>query len=129
MIKYSEQTVAPFYFLQAEFQRLFDKVKKMEPKNSRSRPERPNRPPPATHPLEPKVASRDSKVVQISGDQLKDAVSSAELALVEFYAPWCGHCKVRVRVRVRVKVRARARVRVRVTGMTLSTEKLSFECA
>jgi hypothetical protein len=69
----------------------------MEPKNARRelRPERPK-----SSLGYSKAASRDSKVVQTSGDHLKDAVSSAELALVEFYAPWY-----------------------------LYFEKLSFECA
>jgi len=36
----------------------------------------------------------DSKVVQLSGSGEFDRVlSRSRVALVEFYAPWCGHCK------------------------------------
>lgn len=41
-------------------------------------------------------ASNDSKasdVVVLTGETFADFVSENPLALVEFYAPWCGHCK------------------------------------
>lgn len=34
-----------------------------------------------------------SDVVVLSGDNFESVVSENPLVLVEFYAPWCGHCK------------------------------------
>ncbi|EPZ33204.1 Thioredoxin-like fold domain-containing protein [Rozella allomycis CSF55] len=34
-----------------------------------------------------------SDVVQLTGDTFKDFITSEANALVEFYAPWCGHCQ------------------------------------
>lgn len=38
--------------------------------------------------------SKNSKVVQLTADNFKKLViDSDDLWMVEFYAPWCGHCK------------------------------------
>merc|ERR1711887_174926 len=34
-----------------------------------------------------------SDVLELSDETFKDGVSGKEIMLVEFYAPWCGHCK------------------------------------
>eukprot|EP00271_Cylindrocystis_brebissonii_P009387 TRINITY_DN241_c0_g1_i1.p1 TRINITY_DN241_c0_g1~~TRINITY_DN241_c0_g1_i1.p1 ORF type:complete len:455 (-),score=83.18 TRINITY_DN241_c0_g1_i1:550-1914(-) len=37
--------------------------------------------------------SAHSDVVQLTPETLQDAISPDTVTLVEFYAPWCGHCK------------------------------------
>ncbi|EER20451.1 protein disulfide isomerase, putative [Perkinsus marinus ATCC 50983] len=39
------------------------------------------------------AAESESKVHQLTDDNLEDFVKNHKYALVKFYAPWCGHCK------------------------------------
>lgn len=39
------------------------------------------------------VASGASEVTSLTKDTFKDYIKDNELALIKFFAPWCGHCK------------------------------------
>lgn len=39
------------------------------------------------------VAPEDSAVVKLTSETFEDFIKENSLALVEFFAPWCGHCK------------------------------------
>ncbi|KAF4698464.1 hypothetical protein FOZ63_014168, partial [Perkinsus olseni] len=39
------------------------------------------------------AAEKESKVHQLTDDNMEDFVKTHKYALVKFYAPWCGHCK------------------------------------
>ncbi|EEQ97646.1 protein disulfide isomerase, putative [Perkinsus marinus ATCC 50983] len=39
------------------------------------------------------AAESESKVHQLTDDNMEDFVKGHKYALVKFYAPWCGHCK------------------------------------
>ncbi|GEQ69555.1 hypothetical protein JCM33374_g3227 [Metschnikowia sp. JCM 33374] len=42
---------------------------------------------------EPAIASPDSAVLQLTAENFKQSLEENPLMLVEFFAPWCGHCK------------------------------------
>ncbi|KAM9895523.1 hypothetical protein OXX79_008032, partial [Metschnikowia pulcherrima] len=42
---------------------------------------------------EPAIASADSAVLQLTAANFKETLEQNPLVLVEFFAPWCGHCK------------------------------------
>lgn len=42
---------------------------------------------------EPAIASPDSAVLQLTAKNFKETLDENPLVLVEFFAPWCGHCK------------------------------------
>jgi protein disulfide-isomerase A1 len=37
--------------------------------------------------------AQESNVLELTDETIKDAISSNEHIFIEFYAPWCGHCK------------------------------------
>jgi thiol-disulfide isomerase/thioredoxin len=40
-------------------------------------------------------AALASDVLTLTESNFESSLSDKDIALVEFYAPWCGHCKVR----------------------------------
>ena len=36
---------------------------------------------------------KEDGVLVLNGENFNEAVSTNNILLVEFYAPWCGHCK------------------------------------
>jgi protein disulfide-isomerase A1 len=36
---------------------------------------------------------RDGSVLELDGSNFEAAVRTADFLFVDFYAPWCGHCK------------------------------------
>ena len=43
-----------------------------------------------------KIKAAPSHVITLTADNFDSYVLGKKAALVEFYAPWCGHCKVRM---------------------------------
>lgn len=39
------------------------------------------------------AAAETSKVVTLTDDSFSNALDSKSFWLIDFYAPWCGHCK------------------------------------
>mmetsp|Transcript_24658 Transcript_24658/g.72314 ORF Transcript_24658/g.72314 Transcript_24658/m.72314 type:complete len:315 (-) Transcript_24658:177-1121(-) len=57
----------------------------VKPQQEKQKPTRPKG--------KPLVEPEDSRVVVLDHSNFTEHVESWDLALVEFYAPWCGHCK------------------------------------
>ena len=56
-------------------------------------PPPPKRKPPPPPPPRGGDGAADSKLVTLTDRNFEGTVTSADIFLVEFYAPWCGHCK------------------------------------
>lgn len=66
------------------------------------------------------VEPKNSKVHQLTFDTIHRFVERHPLILMEFYAPWCGHCQQLVSYPLNAQLTSHARMRVQ--------DEFTFNC-